>query len=84
MSSNHMPTSDEKLAEALAYAAAESKFKDELYLGLRQVRIDLLDQIILHCTSGLHTLVYCIPPNQYQCLSNNTFIKSLQVKTIIV
>jgi DNA-binding HxlR family transcriptional regulator len=23
----------------------------------------LLDKIILHCISGLHTLVYCIPPN---------------------
>jgi hypothetical protein len=30
MSSNQMPVSDEILAQALAYAAAESKFKDEL------------------------------------------------------
>ena len=30
-----MPVSDEMLAEALANAAAESKFKDELYLELK-------------------------------------------------
>ncbi len=29
-----MPVSDEMLAGALANAAAECKFKDELYLGL--------------------------------------------------
>jgi hypothetical protein len=36
MSSNQMFVSDEILSDALACtAAAESKFKDELYLGLK-------------------------------------------------